>query len=118
MNLHRASWLFPGTRLVVAMAPELTMGFVRPLSPASTAATELKARPVVDPELLARLVRSHGLAHEGEQKGLGHAHDRELVLIVPHLVEVAAGAHHAYPEEIGIRPRERRVDGGILAFGV
>ncbi|GAA3349304.1 hypothetical protein GCM10020358_70920 [Amorphoplanes nipponensis] len=43
---HLASVLAPGTWLAVAIAPGLTIGFVRPSLPFSTAASELKGRPV------------------------------------------------------------------------
>ena len=36
----------PGTRLVVAIAPEFTIGFVRPSAPRSMPSSELKASPV------------------------------------------------------------------------
>ena len=46
MNFHLASRLSPGTRLVVAIAPELTIGFVRPSGLRSMPASELNAIPV------------------------------------------------------------------------
>ena len=46
MNFHLASRFSPGTRLVVAMAPELTIGFDRPSGLRSMPASELKAIPV------------------------------------------------------------------------
>ena len=46
MKRQRAATSAPGTRLVVAMAPEFTMGLVRPSALASMPANELKARPV------------------------------------------------------------------------
>jgi hypothetical protein len=46
MNLHRSVLVVPGTRLVVAIAPELTIGFVRPSGPCSIAVSELNGRPV------------------------------------------------------------------------
>ena len=46
MNFHLASTVAPGTRLVVAIAPALTIGFVRPLGLRSMPATELNAYPV------------------------------------------------------------------------
>ena len=46
MNPHRSSAVAPGTRLVVMIAPGLTIGFVRPSALASIAATELNGNPV------------------------------------------------------------------------
>ena len=46
MNRHFASVVSPGVRLVVAIAPAFTMGFVRPSALRSTAAYELKGSPV------------------------------------------------------------------------
>ena len=46
MNSHRSSLVAPGTRLVVAMAPALTIGFIVRSSFNSMAITELKASPV------------------------------------------------------------------------
>ncbi len=54
MNFQRDSTSSPGTRLVVAMAPELTIGLVRPSGLRSTAATELKAMPVALAPILSR----------------------------------------------------------------
>ena len=46
MNVHLSSRVEPGARLVVAIAPEFTIGFVRPSSLRSTAARELNGKPV------------------------------------------------------------------------
>ena len=46
MNRHLSSSVEPGARLVVAIAPELTIGFVWPFSLRSTAVRELNGRPV------------------------------------------------------------------------
>ena len=46
MRPHRSVASAPGTRLVVAMAPELTIGLVRPRGAASTAWTESNGNPV------------------------------------------------------------------------
>ena len=43
---HFSSAVRPGARLVVAMAPELTIGLVSPSVASSTAITESKGRPV------------------------------------------------------------------------
>ena len=43
---HRSAAVRPGIRLVVAIAPALTIGLVRPSALCSTAATELNGRPV------------------------------------------------------------------------
>ena len=47
MNRHFASTLAPGTRLVVAIAPGFTIGFVRPSGLRSIASIELNGRPVL-----------------------------------------------------------------------
>ena len=44
---HLASAFEPGTRLAAAIAPEFTIGFVRPSGLRSIAASELNARPVL-----------------------------------------------------------------------
>src|SRR5262245_62339884 len=46
MNVHFSSSVLPGTRLVVAIAPALTIGLVRPSGVRSTAPKELNASPV------------------------------------------------------------------------
>src|SRR5271167_2991297 len=46
MNAHFSSGVEPGTRLVAAIAPGFTIGFVRPSSLRSTAARALNGRPV------------------------------------------------------------------------
>jgi len=53
MKCHRSSALTPGARLVVAMAPALTIGLVRP-PPRSMAASELNGNPVAFAPSLAR----------------------------------------------------------------
>ena len=45
-NCHLASAVPPGSRLVAAIAPGFTMGFVTPSLPRSTAASELNGSPV------------------------------------------------------------------------
>src|SRR5262245_1078554 len=47
MNRHLSPMLFPGTRLVVAIAPGLTIGFVLPSRLHSMPATELNGKPVL-----------------------------------------------------------------------
>ena len=47
MNCHLASAVAPGTRLVVAIAPAFTIGFVRPSVLRSTAARELNGSRVL-----------------------------------------------------------------------
>ena len=46
-NCHLCSRFDPGRRLVVASAPELTIGFSRPSSLRSTAVIESKGNPVL-----------------------------------------------------------------------
>src|SRR5579883_2642850 len=46
MKSHFSSAVAPGARLVVAIAPAFTIGFVRPSPLRSTAANELNGRPV------------------------------------------------------------------------
>jgi hypothetical protein len=54
MSSHLASAVEPGTRLVVAIAPGLTIEFVLPSSPCSTAFSESKGRPVLFTPSLSR----------------------------------------------------------------
>jgi hypothetical protein len=56
MNRHFSAKFSPGAKLVVAIAPEFTMGLVRPSSPRSTPSTELKARPVALTPIFSRTV--------------------------------------------------------------
>ncbi len=70
MISHFSPAVAPGTRLVVAMAPGFTIGFVRPSALRSTAASELNGRPVaLTPSLSPRLVRPHGLATSAKTNG-------------------------------------------------
>ena len=78
IRCHRSSAVPPGMRLVVAIAPGFTIGFVRPPGPRSTAATELNGRPVAfDADPLARPLAAERLAGEREDERLRDAHDRE-----------------------------------------
>ena len=47
MASHFSSARAPGTRLVAAIAPEFTIGFVRPSGLRSTASSELNGSPVL-----------------------------------------------------------------------
>ena len=68
----------PGTRLVVAMAPEFTIGLVRPsLAPLDRLQGVERQAGGVDPEPAARLLGAQLLADQGEDERLGDAHDRE-----------------------------------------
>ena len=59
MNCHLASAVAPGTRLVVAIAPAFTIGFVRPSGLRSIAGEGIERQPgAVRPELLTRLLRA------------------------------------------------------------
>ena len=54
-NSHFAARVSPGTRLVVAIAPELTIGFVRPSGFRSMPSRELNANPVALTPMRRRL---------------------------------------------------------------
>ena len=54
MNFHLALRVAPGTRLVVAIAPEFTIGFVRPSGFRSMPSSELNARPVAFTPIFSR----------------------------------------------------------------
>src|SRR5215475_10495245 len=54
MNRHFSSAFSPGTRLVVAIAPALTIGFVLPSRLHSMPANELNGRPVLLTPSLSR----------------------------------------------------------------
>ena len=91
MNRHLASAVAPGTRLVVAIAPAFTIGFVRPSALRSIGRERVERQPGgVHAELLARLLRAERLADQREHERLGHAHDRELVVGVADRVDIAA----------------------------
>ena len=86
----------------MAIAPELTIGFVRPSALRSTAASELNGSPgAVDADAASRASSApEPLADEREHERLGHAHDRELVLGVAGGVHRAAGADDADAEQV------------------
>ena len=63
MKAHRSSVLVPGTRPTVAIAPELTIGFVRPRSPCSMAVRELNARPVAFTPIWRLISSGPNVAH-------------------------------------------------------
>ena len=70
------SRVLPGSRLVVAIAPEFTIGFVLPSLLRSTAASESNGSPVPStPTRLAHLLGTERLAHEREHERLRDAHD-------------------------------------------
>ena len=101
-----SSAVAPGTRLVVAIAPAFTIGFVRPSSLRSTAASELNGSPVrVDAEPL-RAPRSGPSASQTSANTNGF----ETLMIVnstsasPAAIDVAARADDADAEE---RPGHR-----------
>jgi len=63
MNLHLSSRLAPGTRLVVAIAPEFTIGFVRPSGLRSIPSSELNARPVAFTPIFCRTASTPRASH-------------------------------------------------------
>ena len=63
MKLQRSSNVLPGARLVLAMAPALTMGLVRPSAWRSMPAKELKPRPVAFMPILALTARGPSRSH-------------------------------------------------------
>jgi hypothetical protein len=78
MNRHLAAAVSPGTRLVVAMAPALTMGFMVRSALSSIAMTELNGRPVAFTPIFSRAgLRPDRLADQREDEGLGDALDGE-----------------------------------------
>ena len=114
MNRHCSSTVEPGARLVVAIAPELTIGLVRP-SPLRSIAVERVERQAgrVDAEAPARGLRAQNLADEREHERLRHAHDRERMIGVAARVSRAVDADHAEAEEIGLNVGQRRIDVGV-----
>ena len=72
MKRHRSSLVAPGMRLVVAIAPEFTIGFVRPPSPCSMAVSELNGKPVAFSPIL-RLTSSGPSAAQMSAKTNGFA---------------------------------------------
>ncbi len=53
----------PGIRLVVAIAPEFTIGFVRPSPLRSTASSELNGRPVLFTPSFSRAASGPSASH-------------------------------------------------------
>ena len=106
--VHRGA---PGTRLVVAIAPAFTIGFVRPSGLRSIPASELNGiSGGVRTELRARRVRADQLANQREHKRLRHAHDREFVLGVADGVDIAAGGDHAHAEQLARHSSQCRIN--------
>ena len=99
------------------MAPELTIGFVRPSALTSTAASELKAIPVALAPTRERTA-SQPIVWQtsASRKRFGYAHDREWVLRVAHVIDVAAGTHDAEPEQRRVDAGERGIDLRHLAI--
>ena len=119
MNFHFASAVAPGTRLVVAIAPAFTIGFVRPSGLRSTPASELNGRPVAfAPSFWRACSAPMSLANQGEDERLRHAHDREFMLGRAHGVNGAVGADHANAEQIARYFGQGRIDLRIRAVGV
>src|SRR5262245_14304519 len=94
MNFHFASCVVPGTRLVVAIAPALTMGLVRPSMLRSMAVTELKANPVALAPSFARASSA------------------------PINSQITAGADDTDTEQLTRHRRESRIDLRILPFSI
>ena len=90
MNVHSRRATRPATRLVVAIAPGLTIGFVRPSALRSTAATRVERQAGgVDADACPRLLGAERLSQtRANTNGLDDAHDRELDVRV-------AGRRHA-----------------------
>ena len=62
----------------------------------------------IDADQIAYRARTQLLAHQGEDEGLGHAHDRELVVEVTRPVDLAArGDHHTPNRSTGYRGQGR-----------
>ena len=98
------------------MAPEFTIGFVRPSGLRSMPSSELNARPVAFTPIFWRAASTpDGLTDQGEEERLRDAHDRELVIRVTDRIDVAAGADHADAEQLGRHGRQRRIHLRILA---
>lgn len=62
-NVHFAARVRPGTRLVVAIAPEFTIGFVRPSAFRSIPSRELNASPVALTPMRCRVSSTPRASH-------------------------------------------------------
>ena len=94
----------PGTRLVVAIAPEFTIGLVRPSPLCSMAVKRIERQPCgVDADPVAQRIGANRFTDEREDERLGDAHDRELMVGIAGRVGVAAGPDHADPEQVSFR---------------
>lgn len=60
-------------------------------------------------ELAPDLFGAERLAHQGEDKGLGHTHDRELLPGIPRPPDAAADADDADAEQVCWHPGQRRI---------
>ena len=119
MNRHFSSTLAPGTRLVVAIAPEFTIGFVRPSSLCSIAVSELNGRPVpLTPTRSRSSSGAEDVADEGEDERLDHAHDRELVLRRRPTRPRRRSCSRRRSRTGRGHARQRRIHGGRLPFSV
>ena len=112
MTPQLSSIVPPGRRLVAAIAPEFTIGFVRPLSPSSRPQyNELNARPCAFTPTLRPLLRPEGVADEAKDERLRDAHDRELDVGVAYSKDPPVGTSTTQiPKRPGGRSGERRVD--------
>jgi hypothetical protein len=108
MKRHFASAVAPGARLVVAMAPALTIGFIVRSALSSTAITELNGSPVALTPISRAPARRRLPADQREHERLGNALDRKLVPGVADLVNGAVDADDAESEQVARHPAERR----------
>ena len=120
MNSHLASLVAPGTRLVVAIAPALTIGFMVRSLFNSMAMTELKASPVAfTPSSRCGLLVADGVAHQREDERLGDALDGEAMIRIADREAPTAHTEDAHPEErrIGIGKSGDVVGDGTIVEG-
>ena len=99
----------PGTRLVVASAPALTIGFMVRSSLSSMPITESKGNPVLlTPSLRRASAGPRASQHQGEDEELRDALDGELLLGVADGEDAPVHAGHAHAEGVGRAPRPGR----------
>ena len=119
MNRHWSSAVAPGARLVAAIAPAFTIGFVLPSPLASTAANELNGSPVLFTPSRPRTSSGPSASQtSAKTNGLETLMIENSTSASPTVVDVAARGDDADAEQVGRHAGERGIDRRARAVGV
>ena len=117
MNFHLLGMLDLGTKLVVAIAPELTVGLVRASVFHSIPSTELKARPVALSPSFSRLTSTPISWHtSAKMNGLETLIMVNSYCAFPRRVDIADRIYDADAKQAGRHPGQRGIHLGIPAL--